>query len=231
MSIGRIVFCCIFQPGFGEARGLGQQVIAFGNAGGLLRGGAVVRDSGGGIAGQFVQVGANGVEAVMIGDARIVVERVEQIQTVSGAVDHGGRDCVVEQDHGIVRHAPEEIVEGEDLRPVSVFGAGRFVVHSGDGGLQCVTADGTFLQRAGEQRGAFLDGGLVPERAVLLVERDDFAGGSGARGAAGIGEQHEGEQAGDLGVFGKQRVGGAGEADGFARRDRARCSSGPALEV
>src|SRR6185437_409826 len=74
---------------FGEARRLCEQVIALGNAGGLLRRGLIVGDRGDAIACQFVQVSADGMETMMSGDARILVERVEQIQAVSGAVDHG----------------------------------------------------------------------------------------------------------------------------------------------
>ncbi len=141
---------------------MGQQVVAFGNAGGFLRRCAVVRDGGAAISGELEQMSANGVEAVMVGEAGVAVECAEQIESGSRPVDHGGGDGVVEHDHGIVRHALEEIVEREDLRPVGVFRAGGFVMNGGDGGLQCVTADRSFCERAGEQRGAFGDGALIP---------------------------------------------------------------------
>jgi hypothetical protein len=107
-------------------------------------------------------VSADRVEAVMAREAIVCIERLEQVKAGSGAVDHGGRDGVVEQDHGIVRHAAEKIVEGKDLRPVGLFRARSLVVDGGDSSLQCVTTDGTFFERAGEQRDAFLDGALIP---------------------------------------------------------------------
>ena len=36
-----------------------------------------------------------------------------------------------------------KLVQREDLRPVRVLGARRFVVHRGDGGLQLILADRT----------------------------------------------------------------------------------------
>ena len=94
-------------------------------------------------------------------------------------------------------------------------------MHGGDGGLQCVTANRTFLKRARQQRDAFLNGRLVPKRTVLFIEWDELARGAGARGAAGIGEEHKREQAGDFGVIREQSVGGAGKADSLCREVEA----------
>ena len=46
----------------------------------------------------------------------------------------------------------------------------------------------------------------VPPGAVLLGERDQLARGAGAGRAAGVGQQHEGQQPGRLGVVGQLRV-------------------------
>jgi hypothetical protein len=53
---------------------------------------------------------------------------------------------------------------------------------------------------------ALLDGGPVPAGAVLLVEGDQLAVRSAACLAAGVGEQHQREEPGDLAVLGKQAV-------------------------
>ena len=58
----------------------------------------------------------------------------------------------------------------------------------------------------------------VPEGAVLLGQRDELAVGAGAGGPPGVGEQHEREQTGHLGIVGQRRVHAAGEADGLARQ-------------
>ena len=135
---------------FCQTGGLGQQVVAFGNAGGFFRRCAVVRDGCAAISGELEQMSANGVEAVMVGEAAVAIECAEKIEPGRRPVDHGGCDSVVEHDHGIVRHALEELVEREDLRPVCVFRAGGFVMDGGDGRLQCVTADRSFSERAGK---------------------------------------------------------------------------------
>ena len=181
-----------------------------------------MRDGSCGLARQLEQMRADGVEPVMAGDAVVLVERVEKLESGGWAVHHGGSDGMVEQDHGVVGHPPEQIVEREDLRPVGVFGARCFIVDRRDGSLQCVTSDGSFLERVREQCDAFCDSGLVPQGAVLLVERDELAGGSGARGATGIGEEHKGEQTGYLGIVGQHCVSGAGETDGFGGEVGAR---------
>ena len=55
--------------------------------------------------------------------------------------------------------------------------------------------------------------GLVPARAVLVLERHEVAGVVDARGAAGVVQQHEREQAERLGLVGHQLGERAGEAD------------------
>ncbi len=61
---------------------------------------------------------------------------------------------------------------------------------------------------------AFGDLVAVPERAILVVEQDEFSVGRGAGGAARLLQQHEAEQARDLG-FGKKLEQEPAEADGF----------------
>ena len=55
-----------------------------------------------------------------------------------GPSHHRDRDGVVERDHRVRRDALEQLVQGEDLRPVGVLGARRLGVHRGDRRLQLV---------------------------------------------------------------------------------------------
>jgi hypothetical protein len=59
----------------------------------------------------------------------------------------------------------------------------------------------------------FGDQPLVPQRAILLVQRDQLAAGSGAGRAAGIGEEHEREQSGDLAILREESVHHARQPD------------------
>ena len=77
----------------------------------------------------------------MIRDAGVRFEGVQQFQALRRAVHHRRRDRVIQRDHRVVGHAPEQIVERQDLRPIRVVGSGSFVVNGGDGGLQLVWAD------------------------------------------------------------------------------------------
>ena len=92
------------------------------------------------------------------------------------------------------------------------------VVHCGDRRLQLVGADRRTVERLGDDRDALVDHGAVPPAAILLVEGHERAGVVGAGGTPGLGEQHEGEQAGCLarGVV-RGGVQLAGEADRLGR--------------
>ena len=118
----------------------------------------------------------------------------------------------------------------EDLRPVGVLGARGLVVDRRDRRLQLIRADRAPRQRRGDERDAFGDGFAIPERAILLVERDQLAVRSGPRRAAGIGQQHQRQQSGDLAVVRQQAVDGARQPDRLVRQigcaaGRARCCS------
>ena len=81
------------------------------------------------------------------------------------------------------------------------------VVDRGDRGLHLVRPDGGGGQRVGDEGESLGGGGPVPEAAVLLGERDEAAVGAGAGRAAGVGQQHERQQAGHLAVVGQQARG------------------------
>ena len=83
-------------PGIAEARGLQQRRWWSAKPG--WPGAAVVSEGAGEIAGALEEVGADGVEAVVAGEARVGGEGVEVLEAGGGAVDHGERDGVVERD-------------------------------------------------------------------------------------------------------------------------------------
>jgi hypothetical protein len=68
--------------------------------------------------------------------------------------------------------------------------------------MQLVRAERRAQHRIGDQPSAFLDHVAVPPGPVLLGQRDQTALGVGAGCAAGIGQQHRCEQAGDLAIVG-----------------------------
>ena len=74
---------------------MGEEVVAFGEAGSFGSGGPEMRDGGEAVAGEFEEMSANGVETMMNGEARVGIEGVEQLQTLGGTVNHGGGDGVI----------------------------------------------------------------------------------------------------------------------------------------
>ena len=111
---------------------------------------------------------------------------------------HGRGDGVIERHHRIVRHALEQAIQRQDLRPVGILGARRFVVDGRDRGLQLIRADRTLGERVADERDALRDGIPVPQRSILFRERDQLAVRPGPRRAPGIGQQHQRQQSGDL---------------------------------
>ena len=59
----------------------------------------------------------------------------------------------------------------------------------------------------------FGDQRRVPRPAILLVEGDQFTGRRNPRGAAGLGEEHQRQQPGDLTVVGQEGADLASEPD------------------
>jgi len=85
-----------------EPRGAGVEIALLGEAEGLRGGGAVGVARGGAIAGHLEQVGADGVELVTVGEARVGCEGGDELEAGARAADHRDRDGVVQRDDGIV---------------------------------------------------------------------------------------------------------------------------------
>ena len=141
------------------------------------------------VASHLEQMGTDGVEPVMARQRS--VERLEQLQAGGRAVGHGRRDSPVERHHRVAGHPFKQAVQGEDLRPVGVLDALRTVVGGRDEGLHLVLADHAVGQRRRDQGHPLGDQRPVPQRPVLLCQRDQLAARTGAGGPPGVREQHQ----------------------------------------
>ena len=77
------------------------------------------------------------------------------------------------------------------------------------------------LQGGGDQGDALADRGGVPQATVLLGHGNGLPVGRGPRRAAGVGEQHQGEQPGGLGVGRQQAVQQPGQPDRLGAQVRS----------
>jgi hypothetical protein len=86
---------------------------------------------GGVIASHLQQVRPHGVKPVMGGQPAVGLQACQQLEPGRGPLHHRHRDRPVERDHRAGRGPPQQLVKGEDLRPVSVLGTHRLVVERG----------------------------------------------------------------------------------------------------
>ena len=112
-----------------RASRLNHQIVLFRKAGGSDRGGPIVLDGFLEIAKHLEQMTAHGIEPIMIAQAFVAVQSPETLQSARWPVRHRGGDGVVEHYHGIVRNALKQIVQRQDLRPIRIFRARRFVMN------------------------------------------------------------------------------------------------------
>ena len=93
----------------------------------------------------------------------------------------------------------QHAVERQDLRPVRVLGT-RALRRAPPRSLPAADTrrPSPCDSAALIERDAFGDRVPIPERAILLVERDQLAVRPGARRAPGVGQQHQRKQPGDL---------------------------------
>src|SRR5262249_58688496 len=97
-----------------------------------------------------------------------------------GSVNVGQGDGAAERDDRPGGDGGEDVVEGEDLRPVGGPGGGALVVQRGDRGLELVGADGAGAEGPGEDGLSFGDGGGVPPISLLVGQGHDPPVGVGA---------------------------------------------------
>src|SRR5918995_5167881 len=104
---------------------------------------------------------------------QFVLETVDGRQCHLRAVELGGRDGPVEGDDRGGVNADELVVEGDDLRPVSIAYVGGGGMHGVDRREDLVaTGSPPGGQALAPQPMTFGDQRRVPDRTVLLVEGD-----------------------------------------------------------
>ena len=108
---------------------------------------------------------------------------------------HADRDGAVQQHDGIGFDPRQLAIEVSDLPPVGLLRARGFGMHRGNRGLQLIGADPTAPQRCFDQRQSLADLDAIPQRAVLLFEGHQHAGGVDPGPAARIVQQHQCQQA------------------------------------
>ncbi len=143
---------------------------------------------------------------------------VEEGQPGAGSLDHRHGHGAVQPHHRVVGHPVQHGVQRADPLPVGVLLPWCRIVQRGDGSLQGVLADRLAFQRRGGQCGPFRDRRAVPPGAVLHGQGDEGPVGRDPGRPARLGQEHECEQTGYLGLVGQQLVEQASEADGFRRQ-------------
>ena len=221
-------FC---RGGLGEPGRPGHEVLLLGRARGAVGRGLVRGDRAAvspAISSRWARTAARRCRARSGGRTRA---RRAASSPAARTVHHGDGDGAVERHHRVVRDAlaARRRARGSAAsRCPSTPAASSWT--RGDRRLQLVGAD---RRRARAPRctsvDALGDRRPVPAAAVLLGERDQLAVRAGARGAAGVGQQHQREQPGDLA---RRRAAAACSirASRIASSERsARCSSAPLL--
>lgn len=156
----------------------------------------------------------------MVAQAGRVPETVEQPETGVGAVAHRHRDHAVERDDRGRFQDGKHVVEGDDLDPVGACDVVRLVVQRRDRRLNPVRPGGPAGQRRHRQPAAILDQIGVPAAAVLLLQRYQRTVGVDPGRAAGVDEQHQGQQSRRR-PFGRQQpMQDPAQPDGFVAQVR-----------
>jgi hypothetical protein len=113
-------------------------------------------------------MGPDGREPVVLGEAAVASQRVEDIKAGAWPVDHRDRDGAIKRDDRAWRQRVQEVVELEDLGPVGVGGRRRLGVHGLDRRLQLVGAQPGARQRLLDKLNALLQQRMIPAAAVLF---------------------------------------------------------------
>ncbi len=144
------------------------------------------------------------------------VEVVEQCHRTGRPVCLGDRDHPA-QPHRCGRGEPfEPQVQHRDLRPVRPLRRRGRRVQGRDRRLQLVGARSAPAPDAVDQLGSLADQVAVPAGAVLFVQRHQPAVVADAGRAPRLGEQHQRQQAGRLGVVGHHVAEHSGQPDRLA---------------
>ena len=141
------------------------------------------------------QVGPRGVQQVIPVKLAGRRDRLDERERCRRAIHLGNRHCPVQRHDGRGFHAFKKIVELEDSRPVRDFGPRRLTVHGRDSRLQRKGA-GPAAKRLRDQRQGLGDLPLIPQSAILILQKDEITGFIETGSTPGIMKQHEGQKCG-----------------------------------
>ena len=213
--------------GIPEPGDLAGQVVALGQAGGAGGRGGVVLGRGVGVAGHLEQVGADGVEPVVSGQPLRRPRRA--------AASPAAGPCTIAAATARLRVTTGlPVIRSSSPYRARICGQSVSSARAARSWTAAIAACSWYsptappADRAVEQRGALGDQRPVPAGPVLLGQRDQLAAGAGAGRPAGVGEQHQREQAGHLGVVRAASGAPSGPAGSPRRTRSARCSVGAA---
>ena len=156
-----------------------DQVVSFDALGRSHGGGRVLIGGRLELAAELVEVGADRVPLVPVAEGhphslglRETGASAGDVSDRNGSVEDSGRVIVLR----IVAEGDQVVVPREDLWPVGLRRRPGVGVKRGDRGLDLVATRALLGERALQDRDTVGDLGGVPERAVLLVERDEPPG-------------------------------------------------------
>ena len=134
------------------------------------------RPRGGGVAGHLQQVRADRVEPVVVGQPLVAVERRAASSPAPARRTIATATAWLSVTIGFRRDPLEQPVEREDLRPVGVLARRRAsACTAAIAACSWYGPSGAARQRVRDQRDALGDQRAVPQRAVLLGQRDQRA--------------------------------------------------------
>src|SRR5829696_4347319 len=148
------------------------------------------------------QIGSGGVEQVVVVQ---ILQPLHQRQRRGRVLQLTDGDGAVEGHHRGGGDHQQLVVQGDDLRPVGLLDRRGVRVHGVDGRLELIGTRLVGAKAAAEDRLTLGDQGPVPLGAVLLAQQHQGTVGPGSRGAAGLAQQQERQQAGHLRLVRHQR--------------------------
>src|ERR671926_1585552 len=113
---------------------------------------------------------------VVIRQLAMLQQRVDMFQAGLWTIAHSNGYGAIEIDNGRRLNSYQLVVKRDNLAPVGGSGRFRFRMNGCDRSLQCVRAEAAGTQGLLDQGQPFSDLFVVPERAVLMFQQDQFSG-------------------------------------------------------
>src|SRR6478672_6106596 len=127
---------------------------------------------------------------VIVGEAIARQQVIDKTKTLLRTFAHRDGHCTIEFDNRGWMNAQQLIVEQGNLAPVRGCRGGTLSVNSGNSRLQSVGTKPARLKSAFSERDAFGDLVLVPQRPILLLQKNQISVGRDSGGATRLLQQH-----------------------------------------